>query len=66
MTAVAVAWAAAWNGNDPQRFAALFVEDGCRDTDHALVVAEYFIIHRTLAPLVRRRSNKPGIPAYGS
>ncbi|MER7186451.1 nuclear transport factor 2 family protein [Streptomyces hyaluromycini] len=35
LPAVAVDWAAAWNGNDPQRFAALFVKDGSRYTDHA-------------------------------
>ncbi|MFD8812348.1 nuclear transport factor 2 family protein [Streptomyces sp. NPDC059627] len=35
LPAVAVDWAAAWNGNDPQCFAALFAKDGSRYTDHA-------------------------------
>jgi hypothetical protein len=30
------------------------------------VVAEYVIIHRTLAPLVRKRSSKPRTPTYDS
>ncbi|MGW7549149.1 hypothetical protein ACWGKQ_49750 [Streptomyces sp. NPDC054770] len=35
LPAVAVDWAAVWNGNDPQCFAALFAKDGSRYTDHA-------------------------------
>ncbi|MDT8910277.1 nuclear transport factor 2 family protein [Amycolatopsis sp. PS_44_ISF1] len=35
LTPLAVKWAAAWNGSDPQELAGLFVKDGSRYTDHA-------------------------------
>ena len=41
LPAVAVDWAAAWNGKDTQRLADLFVQHGARYTDHAFGTQDY-------------------------
>ncbi|MCX4905515.1 nuclear transport factor 2 family protein [Streptomyces sp. NBC_00878] len=41
MPAIVVAWGAAWNAEDPQRLADLYVENGARYTDHAFGAKDY-------------------------